>query len=377
MKNKNSRRKLERSKEKPLEKIRSRYLSLQALADDLAQFADYKGISPSTIFRWLNIEAGKINEKQLPPRAQRAIKLLSSAPPPARLRVALPRSPQSLPIIVLMMLTGKEKLAVPIPSLNFSETRVQTGIEALDALNKEDGDDVAVCYRYLRSEDNEMKKDYGARCARISSFCCQIVQGYGIEGSKYPPLTSRRQLSTTRFGFPSQSGLRIYLEDNIHFEPFGNYVPRAFDNAAQAVEMLVNETIQYALGSRSFLKMIQDEMKRRYPDRETVPFPDSVLPTASFDLFFNKESKNPAAILTLLECLHRTIPQLESILGQFSESESRGLAEALGFSNLGELVSAIKPLPDSNRGPLYDFSLDSCVNLGAILDLWRKSVPVA
>jgi hypothetical protein len=297
-----------------------------------------------------------------------AIRTLVSTPPPVPLRVAYPVAPSSLPIILLKVFPEHQTPPVPLPAINIQTIEIPTGLEALNKLTTGEAD-VAVCYRYSRS-DKETSNP-ASRCVRISSFCRQFVHGLGIKSDFR--ISTRHQLRTTRFGYPLSSGIGLFLEDIVPFESFGNYAPKAFENPAQAARMLIEGKIHYVLALQPILAKVKAEMDNEYPKAVLEPFPSSLLPPANFDLFVNKATPNPSAVLTLLDSLNKVINNLTLFLDELPEAQKSSLAHDLGYPNFAKLKSMVQVSSIPNEAPGCDFSLDAFLNLDGILTFWRRT----
>lgn len=346
-----------------LAQVRERYLSLQDMANDLARFQEFEGVSASTVSRWLSAEKDP-NQKGLPPRAQRAIWRLASPKPEGVLRVSYPIAPFALPIMLLTAFLQRNTLPPGLQKVNIESVDTPTGHEAIKMLIKNEAD-VALSYHFFHDESA------ASTCLRLTSFCRYYVSGLGREDKK---IINRRELPNIRFGYDVNSGVGIYLRNCIPFPSFGDYEPKYFNDALHAVQMLADRKIDFVLASQPTLTKIRKEMDILHPDKPLRSFPSSLLPPADFDIFLNKRTVNANAVFILLNNLFRIIDNLEDFLSSLPTDQKLALAKTLGFMTYEEMVSMVLSSEDNRTkdGSAYDFCLERFVDLRAILEVGRS-----
>jgi len=342
---------------KPLAAIRSRFLNLRDMAEELGKFSDFQGVGHPSLVRWL---AAEKDGNPLPRRAQRAIELLS-AKRTETLRIPFHDSPLALP---LMILAARKAEASQSAGFTIERMDALSGVEALLQVSRHEAD-VAFAW-----EDVKLPAASRGTCAALCHYVSYDLDGIFIE-REGKPIKTRVDLRKIKFGFPGTSAVGEFLKSEVTFEKASGLSPLAMASAKAAAMALQKKEVDCLVGWHPWLTNARKELN------QAQDLPAGLLPPIRLALFVSKESKKGPAILQFLRELASVVKKedgknvMDAALRALEEKQLQDLAKRIGVE-VGSMTreQLLKEVEGLVAG--YDFRLTDA-DLDVLFCIWREA----
>ncbi len=270
---------------KQLAALRRRFTSLEEMAEALRAHPGFEQLHRASLCRWM---------KRPSPRAELAIRILTSRLPPARLRIA---EPQSLSVLPSAMLSWEAE-----PRKPYGLLQKRYGLAAAEEKTWSGG---AAFVRLAngRAEiglgSTDLLTQLGPDCLRL----CSLSQ-VSITGVARVRIESVSDLQGKTLGYLQGSAFGMRLEHltrtwGIHLPP-----PLSLETVKHCVQALLAGRMQGMFGSEPSVSQVSRALERSLP---VFPIRQGLLGSYEMHVAVNLRTAHPATVRAYLSCLQETI----------------------------------------------------------------------